>query len=359
MKILIIGAGPLGSLFAARLVEAGQNVSLLARGQRHAEILQHGIVLEDFKTGARSTTQISLVERLEPQEMYDLAMVIMRKNLALQLLPTLAANQSIPSILFLMNNAAGPQALVNALGQERVLVGFPMSAGYRDGYVIHCLAGSEERKISIPIGEVDGSITPRTLLVADVLKSMRGYDVQIRTDMDAWLKTHAALLMPSLAAALYASGTDRVRMARTRDALVLAIRAVREGFQVLRALGIPIVPKELRWFEWIPEPLLVPYLRKLMLRPEMEAAMVGHANAARDEILHLTGEFLELARTAGTPTPAIERLLPYLDPQTPRLADGSAEIALDWRGIWIGAAALASLVGAGVYGWNRYSGRKR
>ena len=60
--------------------------------------------------------------------------------------------------------------------------------------------------------------------------------------MDAWLKTHVALLMPSLAQAMRAAGRDNVRMAHTRDA-VLAIRAIREGFHVLRALGYPIVPK--------------------------------------------------------------------------------------------------------------------
>ncbi len=36
MKILIYAAGPLGSLFTARLHEAGHEVSLLARGQRLA-----------------------------------------------------------------------------------------------------------------------------------------------------------------------------------------------------------------------------------------------------------------------------------------------------------------------------------
>jgi 2-polyprenyl-6-methoxyphenol hydroxylase-like FAD-dependent oxidoreductase len=34
MKILVYGAGPLGSLFAGRLHQAGHAVSLLARGQR-------------------------------------------------------------------------------------------------------------------------------------------------------------------------------------------------------------------------------------------------------------------------------------------------------------------------------------
>jgi len=79
----------------------------------------------------------------------------------------------------------------------------------------------------------------RTRLVAAALQSMPGFEIHVRTDMDVWLKYHAALLTPSLAAAFYACGEDRIRLAGTRDALVLALRAVREGFHVLRALGYP------------------------------------------------------------------------------------------------------------------------
>ena len=43
MQILVYGAGPLGSLFAARLRAAGHDVSILARGQRLAELHEYGI----------------------------------------------------------------------------------------------------------------------------------------------------------------------------------------------------------------------------------------------------------------------------------------------------------------------------
>src|SRR4030067_2994886 len=152
-----------------------------------------------------------------------------------------------------MNSAAGPDALVDALGKERVLVGFPHSAGYFDGHKIHCIAGQVEDKAAVPFGEVDGQVTERTRWVASVLKTMPGYDAEIRTDMDAWHKTHVALLFPSLGPALYAAGTDNFRFSRTRDLLVLAIRAIREGFQVLRALDIPIVPRKMKIFERIQE----------------------------------------------------------------------------------------------------------
>ena len=130
-RVLVYGAGPLGSLFAARLQRGGNDVSLLARGRRLADLREHGIMLEDFITKERTTTRVNVIDSLAPDDAYDLVLVIMRKNHALQILPILAANGRTPNVLFLMNNAAGPGELTKALGVERVLIGFPGSAGYR------------------------------------------------------------------------------------------------------------------------------------------------------------------------------------------------------------------------------------
>jgi len=342
-KILVYGAGPLGSLFAARLQEGRNEVSILARGQRLSDLREHGIVLHDVNTNQQTVTHVTITEGLAPDDAYDLELVIMRKNHALQILPILAANQHTPNILFLMNNAAGPGKLVDALGQERVLIGFPNSAGYFEGPVTHCLAGTEENKVAIPFGEVDGQTTARTLQVARILQSAPGYETDIRSDMDAWLKTHVALLMPSLAPALYAAETDNHRLARTRDGLVLTIRAIREGFQVLRALDVPITPGRLKILRSIPEPILVILLQRLINMEVMQVALVGHAKAARDEVTHLADEFLALARTTPVATPATDRLYPYLNLDTPPIPEGSAEIPMDWRGVWVGLGALAGV----------------
>ncbi len=334
MKILIYGAGPLGSVFALKLHQAGHEVSILARGQRLVDLREYGLVIHDTVTGEWSTARVNVVEQLAPDDAYDLVMVIMRKNNALDILPILAANTRTLNVLFLLNNAAGPDAWVKALGKARVLMGFPSSAGYREGHVIHCLTGSESTPISIPFGEVDGTITERTYRIARAIEAAPGFSAEIRTDMDAWHKYHVALLMPSLAPALYACGTDRLRLVRTRDAIVLALRAVREGFRVLRAKGLPLTPQSLRMFTWMPEPLLVYVLRRRFSDERMDIAMVGHANAARDEMQHLADEFIALARTTDVPTPNIDRLYPYFDPETPLIPDGSRKIALDWRGVW-------------------------
>lgn len=64
MDILVYGAGVLGSLYAARLQEAGHAVALLARGPRRADLQAHGIVLDDAQTGRRTTTYVRVVDAL-------------------------------------------------------------------------------------------------------------------------------------------------------------------------------------------------------------------------------------------------------------------------------------------------------
>ena len=56
MKILVYGAGPLGSVFAAKLYQGGHDVSILARGKRLADLREHGVVIhnmanEEWKIG--------------------------------------------------------------------------------------------------------------------------------------------------------------------------------------------------------------------------------------------------------------------------------------------------------------------
>ena len=345
MKILVYGAGPLGSLFAARLHEAGHNVSLLARGQRLADLRKYGIVLVDTQTDQETVACPQIVERLDPQDVYELVLVIMRKNRTLEILPILAANQHTPNVLFLMNNAAGPGELVGALGQKRVMMGFPMAAGYRRRHVVYYLVGSMPGKnVMIPIGEADGRITPRLQQVGSVLASMEGFDAELRTDMDAWLKTHVALLMPSIAPAMRAAGRDNVRMAHTRDAIVLAIRAIREGYDILRVLGYPIVPRSARIFERLPEPVLVWGFQKRLVDPRIRVAMLEHGEAAQDEIKHLADEFIALKRRTSVSTPSIDRLYEYFDPATKPMPEGSARLPLDWRFLWVVAGVLAGFL---------------
>lgn len=341
MDILVYGAGVLGSLYAARLQEAGNAVTVLARGQRLADIREHGLVLEDATTGQQAVTRVNVVDQLTPDDAYDLVIVLVRKNQLASVLPALAANHHTPTVLFMVNTAAGPGEMIAALGRERVVLGFPGAGGTRVGHSVRCRLVSGKAQPTT-LGELYGFTTRRLAGIAESFKAA-GFPVALCPYMAAWLKTHVALVSP-IANALYLAAGDNYRLAHTRDGVVLMVRAIREGLRVLHALDVPITPARYRSLEWIPEPLLVAVMQRILDTSRAELIMARHANAARDEMQHLADEFRTLVHQAGVPTPALDRLNAYLDPAVPPIEQGAAHIPLDWRGVWLGLGVLAGLI---------------
>lgn len=351
-KILVYGAGVLGSLYAGKLHRAGYDVTLLARGQRLEELKSSGLILMEDGSQRKEMIPVRITDHLAPEDAYDLIVVIVRNNQLDSVLPVLAANSATPNVLFMVNNAAGPDALVAALGKERVLLGFPGAGGQRvDGVVRYRLT----RRIVQPttLGELDGSLSKRILQIARALDEA-GFPTAVERQMDAWLKTHVAVVSP-VANALYMAGGDNYRLARTRDGLILMVRAVKESLHVLRALQVPITPPKFRLLAWIPEPLLVAVMRIGFNTPQAELVLARHANAARDEMRAVADEFQVLARRFGQPTPAINALYAYIDPNTPIAPEGEARLKMDWRSTIAGLGVLVSLGALIVW----MSGRKK
>jgi 2-dehydropantoate 2-reductase len=307
MRILVYGAGPLGSLYAVKLKQAGNDVSILARGKRLAAIRENGISLKDGATGARETVDIDAVEALGPDDSYDLIMVIMAKHHLGEVLPVLAANSASPLFLFMCNNAAGPGMMTEALGSERVLLGFAGAAGFhKDGILEYVVVSRREQPTTI--GELDGRSTERLKKIRDMLEGA-GFPAAISSNMDAWLKTHVAEVAPT-AAALYMAGGDLQKMAGSDRILELMVRAIRENYALLKSAGIPIMPGSHAMFKWIPLSMLKGIMRKMLQDDTMEYK-IGHAMASGLEWRLLTEELRALAKSEIR-TPAMDELYGYL-----------------------------------------------
>jgi len=76
MKILVYGAGVIGTLYAARLGSGGHQVTVLARSQRRGDTRQNGLVIEDVPSGVRSVAAVDTTERLGPDDRSDLAIML-------------------------------------------------------------------------------------------------------------------------------------------------------------------------------------------------------------------------------------------------------------------------------------------
>jgi len=335
-KVLVYGVGVIGSVYAARFSEAGFAVSVLARGERLASLRSTGLRVRQVFLEEEKTVAVAILEHLEAGAAWDLILVAVRAGQIVPALRTLAeAGQSGP--ILVVGNNLGPWDEESAIvGEARLVLGFGAFGGYRDGESVVYLDGRTKRKpgpenISrTTVGILSEAARPAMEVVRGMLAAARLPSSE-SPDIQAWLVCHAALVFP-LAGAIYAAGGEQGRTCRTRDAIVLGIRACRELFGALKALGVTVEPESLRKMLSMPEPLLVHTLRKGFAKESARVAMFGHANAAggHGEIAGTASVLDSIVRRAGLPLPSWDTLLPHFpgDGQVPPLRDGARTIRL-------------------------------
>lgn len=258
MRLLVYGAGVLGSLFAVRMHEAGHDVSLLARGDRVTALRRHGVQLAEQDSPQIRRVPVPVVEH--PAGAYDLITVFVRAHQVEAVLESLTGVEG--DVLFLLNWAAGPEPLGAVLGPERVLLGFGAAGGTMDGDVVRYRpAGPITRRVPMPIGEPDGRTTPRLQRIVQAFRTA-GFNAKAEPRMDAWLKTHAAFEVP-LGQAVSAAGGPTA-LAADPDAVRGMLGRMRQN---LAALPTPPVPRGFVALRTLPEGLLVAVLRRFLRSP--------------------------------------------------------------------------------------------
>ena len=89
VRILIFGAGVIGSVYGGRLLAAGHDVVLLARGGRLNDLRQSGLVLQDAQSGHRTALPVTAVAAPEPGDQFDLVVAPVRRDQLPDTLPLL------------------------------------------------------------------------------------------------------------------------------------------------------------------------------------------------------------------------------------------------------------------------------
>jgi 2-dehydropantoate 2-reductase len=311
-RILVIGAGVNGSICAVGLHKAGSDVTILARGRRYKELMEQGIIIEDPFKHTRNITKVPVINRLEPDDAYEYILIIIRKNQVLDLLPILARNQS-PNIVFMVNNPSGPEIFTEALGKERVLLGFVFGAGKRDGSVIRGFSAATSPRNATPFGELDGRITLRLTRLVDIF-NQAGLSAKVSTEISDYLTEHAAFVAP-LAHLLIRYHCDNYAMARATADLYLLAEAWCEIFEVLRAAGVKTVNGRMATIIRVtPRFILVVAMHFLLATRFAEVGGAWHCTQAPDEMHQLGVELMALVDKSGLPAPALRKLF-ALGPQ--------------------------------------------
>jgi 2-dehydropantoate 2-reductase len=197
MNILVIGAGVLGSLLSHTLIKGGNNVTLLARGKRKAELEENGLVIRHYLQMRTTRDRLKLTDTFAQEDDYDIVFVVTRRNQLDDLLPQISANVSSGLFVIMGNNLAAPQTYQQITkttsAPKAVLFGFQGSGGRRqDGRVISIHNGLTTHSGRITLGSLDGDEHGYALLVRAFEHTKM--KLLFNTNIDAWLKCHAAFI---------------------------------------------------------------------------------------------------------------------------------------------------------------------
>ncbi len=309
VRMLVIGAGVNGSVCAAALYNAGINVTLLARGKRYDELRDAGIIVENSLKHKRSITKVPVIASLEPEDVFEYVLVIVRRNQVPDLLPVLARNRS-PNVVFMGNNLSGPDEY-SVIGKERVMMGFVFAGGWQEEGVVYALsgAGGVLGRIfgSAPFGEIDGKTTPRLTRLLDIFKKA-GLNARAFSRISDYLATHAALVT-IVVCFLIKHDADKRALVRSKSDLGTLVNALREALEVLPAAGYRITPTNASAIKIIPRFILVAAFRRFMISNLADAVGFWHYSDAPDEMLQLAKKFNTLIKKSGLSVPAIRKVL--------------------------------------------------
>ena len=303
MRILVLGAGVIGSVYASKLLHAGHDVVLLARGRRLADLQACGLLLEDAESGARTTQQVSTLSKVTPDGQFDLVLVPVRAEQLEGVLPVLIDMKDGSDVLFFGNTGNRAPELAAALG-GRAFFGFPAAGGVRDGALIRYVLIQQQKSM---VGELDGTTTARVLHLQQVLIEA-GFSTSVSTDIGGWLVGHAAFVVP-IAFALYRVAIDAPRLAADPTTMQLMVLATREAFNALRAGGNNEIPTNLRVLYRLPTAFVIAYWRRVFTSPRGELWFGAHSRAAPEEMHTLAQHLQQAVHRTGRPTPHLERLL--------------------------------------------------
>jgi 2-dehydropantoate 2-reductase len=304
VRILVLGAGAIGSVYAGQLLQAGHDVALVARGRRLIDLRAHGLVLEGAESGQHRELAIEVLDVPAADGRYDLIVVAVRSEQLTETLPILAAITDVPDVLFLGNSAGRSRGLIEALG-DRVVLGFPGAGGVLDGAAVRYVLIRQQKTM---LGEPSGAISSRVRRMQATF-SDAGFPTRLTTDIDAWLLGHVAFVVP-IAFALYRADTDAARLARDPVSLRLMVRATSQAFRALRAAHVAEIPTNLAiLYLWMPPRFAVGYWQRILASPRGELWFAGHARGAAQEMTLLRDELLGAVHGTGRPAPELDSLL--------------------------------------------------
>jgi len=247
MQIAVIGLGGIGSTFAFQLARAGHEVTVVARGARLEQLRRDGAII----TTDDERAPVRVSGELDADTDWDLVLVTVLVSEVDVLLAPLGRCAG-KTVMFMFNTFDSLDRLRDAVGPQRFAFGFPA-----------LMASVEDGKLSATIPRRGITTTVNEPLWAKVFADA-GIPATVHDDMESWLRSHAALIVPLAIAGGMAR--RRRRGISWVEAGRLA-RATGEGVRPVRSLGNVITPASVAMLARLPVPVLAALLWALTRVP--------------------------------------------------------------------------------------------
>lgn len=276
MRILIFGAGVIGSLYGAILAEAGYDVSVYARGCRLECLTRDGLLYK--RKGKIRKAPVRVLSKLEAKDCYDLILLTVRENQLHAALEELRQNVS-PTIVTMVNSLETYDSWEAICGAGRIIPAFPGAGGGFDGNVLD--AALTPRLIQpTTIGKTGG----REKDLARVLHRAK-IPCQIVPDMHAWQLCHLAMVVPIADA--YYEAADPEHAGRDAAIMRKTAKQIRDNLDVIAARKIRLSPGKMQAFRLLPTPLVGWILGFVFQSSFGDRFMYRHSMKAPDEMRQL------------------------------------------------------------------------
>ena len=285
MKVLVVGAGVIGTVYGSQVATAGHSVSVLEHGRRTSDLLTNGFAVRDVSGSPTESAQITPVSAASAADRYELVLICVQADQLDSVFDSLRALTGSPVLLFLGNNPGGHSTLPTDLSGTAHL-GFPGIGGSITDSIVEFVRIPQQ---------------PTTLqsgggpLLDDFEAALtsRGFATTRTPDMDGWLAYHG-LFIGSVAAALSRCHGSAAELAGDRDTLTLMCRSIEEGFAALAQQGVRGLPRNLRTLHrrWL-RPVASRYWARTMRSPLGERAFAAHARHAEPEMRALAADALQ------------------------------------------------------------------
>jgi len=297
MKIVIYGAGGVGSFYGGLLARSGQDVHFVARGAQLDALRTRGLQISSLALGEITVPSVHSARTAAEIGNADLVLICVKAHQTAGVLDDVATIVGPDTTLMaLQNGVESDEILAERFGMDRVLsaVVYVGATLEEPGFVRHVAAGT------LVIGDRSGRMNERLDRVREVLAST-GLPVRVSPDIERqrWHKLAWNASFNAISALTLRSSQDLLANPHTRQ---LLIAMMREVVAVANARGVALGEADV-------EQLLGATERAAPIRTSM---LVDRERGRQLETDALVGVVVRKGKEAGVPTPIAEVLYALL-----------------------------------------------